>query len=279
MLADLEAEAPGNGGLARLDSLFGEFLHAAAFQADDVIVMAALVQFEDSHAIFKVVARDEARRLELSQHAVDGRKPDVLIRLKEAAIDVFRRQVAGAAALENLQDLKPRQRDLETNFTKILAFHSRLPPEHAASRAVCSPCMISPIILHWTDMRLSQVPRISVRGLGAPLWACILVLLAGCVYRLPIQQGNFLEPRLVDKLEIGMTRAQVRYLLGTPMVPNTFDADRWDYLYYLKKGRVHKPVQRRLTVFFAADKVARVEKEGSEAAPKTEPLPGGRTGI
>ena len=107
----------------------------------------------------------------------------------------------------------------------------------------------------------------------------LATMLAGCVYRMDIQQGNFLEGKTVDKLEAGMPRNQVRYLLGTPMVPATFDADRWDYLYYLKKGRVHKPVQRRLTVFFAADKVARVEKEGSEAAPKTEPLPGGRTGI
>ena len=129
-------------------------------------------------------------------------------------------------------------------------------------------------------MRLSQAHRMSVhRSSLATALLCFAVLFAGCVYRLPIQQGNFLEPRLVDKLEIGMTRAQVRYLLGTPMVPNTFDTDRWDYLYYLKKGRVHKPVQRRLTVFFEADKVARVEKEGAEAAPKTEPLPGGRTGV
>jgi outer membrane protein assembly factor BamE len=96
-----------------------------------------------------------------------------------------------------------------------------------------------------------------------------------------IQQGNFLEPRLVDKLEIGMTRAQVRYLLGTPMMPNTFDTDRWDYVYYLRKGRVHAPVHRRLTVFFAADKVASVEKEGENVAPKTEALPPAstRTGV
>jgi outer membrane protein assembly factor BamE len=97
----------------------------------------------------------------------------------------------------------------------------------------------------------------------------------GCVYRMPIQQGNFLEPRLVNKLEIGMTRAQVRYLLGTPMVPNTFDSDRWDYLYYLKKGRIRAPVHRRLTVYFADDKVSRVEKQGENVAPNTEPQPTG----
>jgi outer membrane protein assembly factor BamE len=92
----------------------------------------------------------------------------------------------------------------------------------------------------------------------------------GCVYRMPIQQGNFLEPQVVDRLEVGMTRAQVRYLLGTPMVPDTFDADRWDYLYYLKRGRIHAPVQTRLTVYFAGDKVARFEKAGTQAAPKTD---------
>jgi outer membrane protein assembly factor BamE len=108
------------------------------------------------------------------------------------------------------------------------------------------------------------------RVLTALLVACLMQ--GACVYRMPIQQGNFLEPRLVDKLEIGMTRAQVRYLLGTPMVPATFDADRWDYVYYLRKGHIRAPVHRRLTVFFAADKVARVEKEGENAAPVTEPL-------
>jgi outer membrane protein assembly factor BamE len=121
-------------------------------------------------------------------------------------------------------------------------------------------------------MRLREACRFTARP-SSLLIALVLVCLAqgGCVYRMAIQQGNFLEPRLVDKLEIGMTRAQVRYLLGTPMVPATFDADRWDYLYYLRKGRVHAPVHRRLTVFFAADKVARVEKEGENAAPVTEP--------
>jgi len=59
-------------------------------------------------------------------------------------------------------------------------------------------------------------------------------LFAGCVYRMNIQQGNYLEGRTVDQLQVGMTRSQVRYLLGTPMVPNAFDKERWDYLYYFK---------------------------------------------
>jgi outer membrane protein assembly factor BamE len=130
-------------------------------------------------------------------------------------------------------------------------------------------------------MRLLQPERPSAPRVRIAI--ALLVCLAAtqaCVYRMTIQQGNFLEPRSVDKLEIGMTRSQVRYLLGTPMVPDTFDLDRWDYVYYLKKGRVHGPVHRRLTVYFAGDKVAKVEKEGDNVAPKTDPVStGGRTGV
>jgi outer membrane protein assembly factor BamE len=108
-----------------------------------------------------------------------------------------------------------------------------------------------------------------------PLFVAVWAL-SGCVYRMAIQQGNYLDPAAIAQVKVGMTHSQVRYLLGTPMVPNTFDTDRWDYLYYLKKGRVHAPLQRRLTVFFTADKVARVEKEGADIAPKTEALPAPR---
>jgi outer membrane protein assembly factor BamE len=82
---------------------------------------------------------------------------------------------------------------------------------------------------------------------------------SGCVYRMWIQQGNYLDPNSVYQLKEGMTRSQVRYLLGTPMVPYTFDDERWDYLYYMRRGRA-APEERRLSVFFADDKVARFEK-------------------
>ena len=108
-------------------------------------------------------------------------------------------------------------------------------------------------------------PRLIVAGLAALLLAA---LLGGCVYRMDIQQGNYLEGKTVDKLEVGMTRTQVRYLLGTPMVPEPFDKDRWDYLYYFQHGR-NKPAQRHLVVFFKDDKVTRFERDNvPEAAPQ-----------
>src|SRR3984957_12865894 len=96
-------------------------------------------------------------------------------------------------------------------------------------------------------------------------------LLSGCVYRMNIQQGNYLEGRTVDQLQVGMTRSQVRYLLGTPMVPDAFDKERWDYLYYFKKGRWRKPEQRHLIVFFHEDKVDKFERNNIPASPPMAP--------
>lgn len=103
----------------------------------------------------------------------------------------------------------------------------------------------------------------------AALTLVLSAALAGCVYRMDIQQGNFLEGKTVDLLAVGMTRTQVRYLLGTPMVPDMFDKDRWDYLYYFQHSRLRRPAQRHLTVFFKQDKVEHFVRENvPESAPQ-----------
>jgi outer membrane protein assembly factor BamE len=124
------------------------------------------------------------------------------------------------------------------------------------------------IILQASRVRL---PAGRIRLPAAALAAALIAgMLSGCVYRLDIQQGNFLEGRTVDQLQIGMTRAQVRYLLGTPMVPDLFDKDRWDYLYYFVHGRLRKPAQRHLVVYFKEDKVTHFERDNvPESAPLT----------
>ena len=85
---------------------------------------------------------------------------------------------------------------------------------------------------------------------------------SGCVYRMAIQQGNYLVTDSVSQLKEGMTRSQVRFLLGTPMVPVAFNDDRWDYYYFFKSRHFKQPLKRRLTVYFADDKVARYENDG-----------------
>jgi outer membrane protein assembly factor BamE len=88
----------------------------------------------------------------------------------------------------------------------------------------------------------------------------IATLTSACVYRINIQQGNFLDQAAVDQVKAGMTRSQVRYLLGTPMVADSFNHERWDYIYYLKKGRSRHVDSRRVTVYFDGEKVATLDK-------------------
>jgi outer membrane protein assembly factor BamE len=93
------------------------------------------------------------------------------------------------------------------------------------------------------------------------------LLAQACVYRINIQQGNFLEQSAVEQVKPGMTRSQVRYLLGTPMVADSFDKSRWDYIYYLKKGRSRHVDSRRVTVYFDGEKVVKLDKPtAAEAA-------------
>lgn len=76
-------------------------------------------------------------------------------------------------------------------------------------------------------------------------------------YRVDIRQGNYVSQDMVAQLKAGMTRDQVRFALGTPLVTDIFHADRWDYVYRFQPGR--GPVQqRRLIVYFEADKLVRV---------------------
>src|SRR5215471_18004884 len=106
-----------------------------------------------------------------------------------------------------------------------------------------------------------KLNEISVGNFRSATRALVLFALlagaSGCVYRMNIQQGNFLEGRTVDQLQAGMTRSQVRYLLGTPMIPDAFDKERWDYLYYFKRGRLRRPEERHVIVYFKDDKVER----------------------
>lgn len=95
--------------------------------------------------------------------------------------------------------------------------------------------------------------------LGRLALVSVLTLAAGCLYRMPVQQGNVLNPDHVAQLETGMTRSQVMFLLGTPMVPNGFDTDRWDYYYFVNAGRKSLVASQRLTVWFKDDLVERFE--------------------
>jgi outer membrane protein assembly factor BamE len=84
---------------------------------------------------------------------------------------------------------------------------------------------------------------------------------SGCVYRLNIAQGNLIEQKDLEQVELGMTRNQVRYLLGTPMIDDPFHKNRWDYVYFLKIGRDDASFKRWVTVVFADDVVSEIRKD------------------
>lgn len=89
----------------------------------------------------------------------------------------------------------------------------------------------------------------------------LVIAVQACVYRVDVQQGNLLEEPDIEAVQVGMTRSQVRFLLGTPVVEDSFDRDRWDYIYYFRKGRSRKADRRWLIVWFDGDRVRQIERD------------------
>lgn len=84
---------------------------------------------------------------------------------------------------------------------------------------------------------------------------------SGCVYRLAIQQGNLVDEEKVAQVTLGMTRNQVRFLLGTPLVDDPFNRDRWDYLYYITPSRSDTVEKRWITLYFDNNSVVRIVRD------------------
>ncbi|WP_254441167.1 outer membrane protein assembly factor BamE [Pandoraea cepalis] len=121
------------------------------------------------------------------------------------------------------------------------------------------------------------------RYLSLPLSVCAaaaFLALAGCStydsvtdkvigvvtpYRINIVQGNFVSKEAYEQLKAGMTRDQVRQLLGTPLLTDIFHANRWDYVFYFKRGNASVVQERHLKVYFDGDTLARWE--GGENLP------------
>ncbi|MGH8354495.1 MAG: outer membrane protein assembly factor BamE [Pseudomonas sp.] len=86
-----------------------------------------------------------------------------------------------------------------------------------------------------------------------------LFALAGCsfpgVYKIDIQQGNVVTQDMIDQLRPGMTRRQVRFIMGNPLLTDTFHANRWDYLYSLQPGGGQRQQERISLVFDGNDQL------------------------
>lgn len=103
-------------------------------------------------------------------------------------------------------------------------------------------------------------------------------LLFGCTYiptlpyKIDIQQGNVVTQEMVEKLKPGMTRSQVRFVLGTPLITDVFHDNRWDYIYYFApRGKLSE--ERKLTVIFDGDRLSHLEGDFSLSTSSDDMLP------
>lgn len=105
-------------------------------------------------------------------------------------------------------------------------------------------------------MRFASISRLSPKRCSLGLLLLSVLVATGCsqfqfpgVYRLAIQQGNIITQEMVDQLKPGMTPRQVNYILGTPLINDSFQQNRWDYLYTLRDPDGDTTTER-LTVYF-----------------------------
>lgn len=104
---------------------------------------------------------------------------------------------------------------------------------------------------HLIKWKLNAMRILCVALLAASLSACGFVGFPG-VYRIDVEQGNIVTEEMAEQLKPGMSRRQVRFILGTPLVEDTFNQNRWDYPYVKRNGQTIID-ESRLTVVFEGD--------------------------
>ena len=107
------------------------------------------------------------------------------------------------------------------------------------------------------------MPRTLVLTLSLFTAACGLIT----PYRIEIQQGNYVAQEMVAQLKLGLTRDQVRYVMGTPLVSDIFHEERWDYVFVRQRANSSEVEHRRVAVFFEDGKLKRVDGDIVAAAP------------
>lgn len=114
---------------------------------------------------------------------------------------------------------------------------------------------------------------LGLAALTATLGACTASYVPSILqpYRPDVQQGNIVTKDMVEQLRPGMTRDQVRFLLGTPMLTDVFHQDRWDYTYYLRRKSAD-PQIRKLSIIFADGKLDRFNSDAMPAEPLADSL-------
>lgn len=113
------------------------------------------------------------------------------------------------------------------------------------------------------------IKTLTVSALLLAMTSCSSLKFPG-VYRISVQQGNIVDQEMVDQLEVGMTRRQVRFVMGSPLIEDTFNPDRWDYYYSLRTGD-GRVFTRHLKLLFEGDTLASFDGDLESETPSLSP--------
>ena len=246
--------------LATFNFSIKKLFHPAAVQANQMVVVLALVELVHRLATFKLAAGQQTGLLELHQHPVNGGQTDVGTFVQHQAVDVFRTHVALRAFLEPLQNGQARHGSLQACVFQI--------PNglHGLRTHRYNGFIIACLTFHMNQLRPLLARGWTLAAIGA-LAACSTIddPMARAIrditpYRSEVVQGNFVSKEQVQALRVGMSRNQVKDILGTPLIASVFHADRWDYAFTIRRQGT-APQQRKLSVFFKNDLFDRVDAQ------------------
>lgn len=260
MLGERKLVAGSNLALMLLDHFIVELFDMSAMDADNMVMVFALIQLEHRLTTLEVMPFDQPRRLELGQHAVDCRQTDFLTRRNQTAIDILGSQMLVLLILQHIKDFHPWQRDFETCLFEIFGRQTYIP--------LLWPCT------HKVHYHYTASPH-DPQKMSKSAVFFVFFLLAGCssavpsFYKLDVRQGNYIDPANVERLQIGMSKRQVQFLLGTPLLNDPFHQQRWDYLYSFRPEGGDETDKRHISLYFEGDTLARIE--GNVTPPPATP--------
>lgn len=253
-----------------------EFLDATAVQTHQMVMVLSFVEFINRLAALEMTATQNIGLFKLRQHPVHRGQADVRALLHQHLVDVLGGHMPLRAGLEDFQDFQPRQGRLQAGTLEFVNFG------HAASVVLpftrdsgalpsetlpvqCTDHNVAACLM--SDFPHRCVSWIAIVASVAALSACSSVdrasnRLASVVtpYKIDIVQGNFVSREQASALQTGMSRNQVKNILGTPLLTSIFHADRWDYVFTFKRQGL-APQSRRVSVFFKDDVLARIEAD------------------
>jgi len=260
MVDEFVAMLFGDLVLQPFNGLVEEFDDLAAFQTDHVIVMFLLGNLEQGVTTIEVMANDQASSFELSQYAVHGCQADILAGVQQCLVDVLGAEMSlhVPGLLEDLQDLDARKRDFQPCPAQFMV----LVGHGYSSQYRGGSVMI--------DQSNDSEERDQMQNLiKTVIFSFALALVSGCsyfgVYKRDLPQGNLITEDMLAQLEPGMSREQVQYVMGNPLLEAPFDDDQWDYVFLLDEayGGV---IYKRVTLTFDNSRLVDIQTFGDIAA-------------